>query len=181
MATIIPLICLAVIIFVLGAAIRGMRKRPTEGNEPPYPLINASEEEMQRRRIECRDRLSRAAFGQELAQSLWRTLQHCELGSGLIHEFHRDYCGHGLIRQPEGIALCEVGDGGGYFGPPMETWTSEADFVSFFARQSDFSCSGWDQTEPVFHTQDDWNRNNQRLTAAIIWKFIKDGHKPRLS
>ncbi|WP_075292234.1 hypothetical protein [Pararhizobium arenae] len=182
MATVIPLICLAVIVFALAVTLRSLRKRPAKNPTwPPYPLIHASGEEMQRRRIECRDRLSHAPFGRELAEGLWKALQQCDEDSGLIHQFHRDYCGHGLLRRPEGIVLCEVEDGGSYSGSPLATWKTETDFVGFFARQSDFSCSGWDEREPVFHTTDEWNRDNQRLTAAIIRKFIKDSHKPRLS
>jgi hypothetical protein len=137
---------------------RGKKQNQTEW--PPYPLIDASEEEMQRRHIECRDRLSHATFGTRVARDLYRQLMASEAGSGLIHEFHRDYCGHGLIRTGNAITLREIYDGG-------------HTVVAFFARQSDFSCSGWDPKEPVFFTEDRWAQNNQRLTWDVIRKFVK--------
>ena len=68
--------------------------------------------------------------------------------------------------------LCDVQDGGAYFGQPIAEWKSEEDFVAFFASQSDFSMSGWDAGEPVFFTDDDWYRNNQRLTRAVLERYL---------
>ena len=45
-------------------------------------------------------------------------------------------------------------------------------FVAFFARQSDFSMSGWDPGEPIFFSDDDWYRNNQRLTRAVMERYL---------
>ncbi len=175
LAIIIPLICLGLIIWVLGTVLWSMRrgKKQNQTEWPPYPLIDASEEEMQTRHIECRDRLSHATFGMRVARDLYRQLMASEAGSGLIHEFHRDYCGHGLIRTGNAITLREIYDGGHTVGDPIASWETEADFVAFFARQSDFSCSGWDPKEPVFFTEDPWAQNNQRLTWDVIRKFVK--------
>ena len=93
-------------------------------------------------------------------------------GRGVIYDHHRDFCGQGLIRTKTGIMLCDVHDGGASFGPPIAEWTSEGAFTLFFARQSDFSMSGWDANEPVFFTGDDWYRNNQRLTRAVLERFL---------
>ncbi|WP_349434872.1 hypothetical protein [Pararhizobium sp. A13] len=176
LATIIPLLCLGLIIWILGTVLSSIRGRKKESGTvwPPYPVIDATEEEMQRRHLECRDRLSRAAYGEAAARSLWQKLMTCESGSGLIHEFHRDYCGHGLIRTGNAVTLRKIYDGGYSTGDPMAEWQTEADFVAFFSRQSDFSCSGFDPQEPVFLTDDRWSQNNQRLTLGVIRKFVKD-------
>ncbi len=139
--------------------------------QSPYPLIDATEEEMARRAAELRDRLSREPFGEARAKALWRRLMSINDGEGLIAEFHRDFCGQGLIRRGDGVVLCDIFDGGGATGDVIAAWREEADFVAFFARQSDFSCSGWDISEPVFFTEDAWYRNNQRLTARSIDRF----------
>ncbi|WP_438753294.1 hypothetical protein [Pararhizobium sp. O133] len=175
LAIVIPLICLGVIAWIVGSILWSMRGRNLDDKAgwPPYPLIDASEEEMERRHLECRDRLSHAPFGSWVARDLYRKLMTCKQGTGLIHEFHRDYCGHGLIRTGTTITLREIQDGGHSLGEPIAQWDNEADFVAFFARQSDFSCSGWEPAERVFFTNDRWARNNQRLTWEIIRKFVK--------
>jgi len=40
------------------------------------------------------------------------------------------------------------------------------------ARQSDFSCSGWDPAELVFFTTDEWARNNQHITREKLYRFL---------
>ncbi len=172
---IIPIVCYAVIVYVLGVAgwsvWRQRRSKPPSW--PPYPLIDASEEEMDRRRTEVRDRLSHEALGGERMRLVWQKLQDARIGEGLIHEFHRDFCGHGLIRTETGIMLCDIQDGH-HPGPAIATWTSEEEFVAFFSRQSDFTLSGWDPAEPVFYTDDSWYRHNQRLTRAIFDRFLRN-------
>jgi hypothetical protein len=116
-------------------------------------------------------KLDRRPFGERLARRLWRELERCAQDEGLIHEKHRDYCGHGLIRSGGGVMLCEIQDG--YFpGPAIARWPDQEAFVAFFARQSDWSCSGWEPAEPVFYTDDPWRRSNQRLTRAVIRRFL---------
>ncbi len=170
MSTIIPLLALGAVAVMLVAAVSSIR-RPDKARRPPYPLIDASPEEMARRAAGLRDRLSREPFGEARARALWRRLMSINDGEGLIAEFHRDYCGQGLIRRGDGVVLCDIFDGGGATGDVIAAWREEADFVAFFARQSDFSCSGWDIGEPVFFTEDAWYRNNQRLTARSIDRF----------
>ncbi len=170
MSTIIPLLALGVVVVVLVAAVRSVR-RPKGVWQSPYPLIDATEEEMARRAAELRDRLSREPFGEARAKAFWRRLMSINDGEGLIAEFHRDFCGQGLIRRGDGVVLCDIFDGGGATGDVIAAWREEADFVAFFARQSDFSCSGWDIGEPVFFTEDARYRNNQRLTARSIDRF----------
>ena len=116
-------------------------------------------------------RLDRTPFGERLASRLWRELSWCREGEGLIHAHHRDYCGHGLIRTATGVMLCEIQDGH-IPGPPLAEWPDREAFVAFFARQSDWTCSGWEPAEPVFYTDDPWARSNQRLTRTIIKGFL---------
>lgn len=170
---IIPIVCYAIIFYVVGTISWSLWKQRKNKPPawPPYPLINATEEEMDRRQAEVRDMLSHKALGAERARRLWDKLQRAEIGKGLIHEFHRDFCGHGLIRTEAGIILCDIEDGH-FPGPAIATWTDERAFVDFFARQSDFTMSGWDPAEPVFFSEDKWYRNNQRLRAGIIDRFL---------
>ncbi|NML76910.1 hypothetical protein HHL25_22465 [Rhizobium sp. S-51] len=173
MSTVIPLLALAAIITVLVVALRSIRRSGPW--QPPYELINASPEEMERRAVYLRDRLSRDPFGQARATALWRKLASVGEGEGLIVEFHRDFCGQGLVRRADRVVLCDIFDGGGHSGDSIATWDNETDFVAFFAGQSDFSCSGWDEREPVFHTTDPWDRNNQRITRAAIDAWLAKG------
>lgn len=123
--------------------------------------------------LELRDRLERTPFGVELARAVWRQLARLPVDKGLIVEFHREFCGQGLIRTHDGVKLCDVFDGGLMKGAPIAAWSSEDGFVAFFAAQSDYSCSGWDETSPVFATDDDWYRNNQRLTRKGLEAFAR--------
>lgn len=167
-ATIIPLIALGVIVFVLAAAIRANR-----GPRGKLPSQEGGEASRRAYALTLRDRLERTLFGPVLAGEVWgRVMQH-PVERGLIHEFHRDFCGHGLIRTQAGIKLCDILDGY-HAGNAIAEWTTKEDFVAFFAEQSDYSCSGWDETSPVFATSDEWQRNNQRLTREKLRRFLSD-------
>lgn len=165
-ATIIPLIAWAVIIVVIVAAVRANR-----GPRNPFPSQNDGESRTRIYALELRDKLDRALFGPVLAGQVWDRVMTCSVDEGLIHEFHRDYCGHGLIRTDDGIKLCEIDDGW-HPGKAIAEWRSREEFVAFFAEQSDYSCSGWDEASPVFFTSDEWHRNNQRLTRAKLLRFV---------
>ncbi|MGD9476231.1 hypothetical protein [Shinella sp. G-2] len=169
-ATVIPLLALAIVAFVLASAIRAMRaarRTPVQAEDTAR-----SQEEHRRVAEALRDVLNREPLGAPLAGRLWLGLMRQAPGTGVIYEHHRDFCGQGLIRTKTGIMLCDVQDGGASFGAPIAEWTSEGAFTFFFARQSDFSMSGWDANEPVFFTGDDWYRNNQRLTRAVLERFL---------
>ncbi|WID95265.1 hypothetical protein QO058_21120 [Bosea vestrisii] len=167
-ATIIPLIALAVVVVVLGAALRATLRKSGpasaaqisdgEARVPAYGLV-------------LRDKLDRSLFGPVLAGQIWDRMMTCPVGEGLIHEFHRDFCGHGLIRTEAGIKLCDILDGY-HPGAAITEWRSREAFVAFFAEQSDYSCSGWDEGSPVFFTSDEWHRNNQRLTREKLLRFL---------
>lgn len=171
-ATIIPLIALALIVLVLAAALRATLRKPAATAAP----ISAGEANARAYGLVLRDRLDRALFGPALAERVWRRLQEYPAGEGLIHEFHRDFCGHGLIRTQDGVKLCDIQDGH-FPGEAIAEWRSQAEFTGFFAGQSDYSCSGWDESSPVFATQDEWYRNNQHLTREKLLRFV-DGAKP---
>ena len=165
-ATVIPLLALAVIVFVLAGAIRSIGKT----RRTPLQTENGvhSQEEHRRVASALRDALSRQPLGAPLAERLWLSLLRQPPGTGVIYDHHRDFCGQGLIRTKTGVMLCDVHDGGTSFGATIAEWAGEDEFTFFFARQSDFSMSGWDASEPVFFTEDDWYRNNQRLTRAVL-------------
>ncbi len=164
-ATIIPLIAWAAIIVVVIAAVRANRAR-----RGPLPAENGGEEAVRAYALILRDKLDRALFGPVLAGQVWDRVTARPVGEGLIHEFHRDYCGHGLIRTRDGVKLCDILDGH-HPGEAIAEWRSREDFVAFFAEQSDYSCSGWDEASPVFFTDDEWHRNNQRLTREKLQRF----------
>ena len=154
-----------ILVLILGAAalwllLRPKTRAPMSGEE----IVRANA-----RRL--RDELSHTLFGEVLARDVWRALMACPVGEGVVHSFHRDFCGQGLIRTEDGVKLCDIQDGGYSTGEPIAAWRTEAAFVAFFARQSDYTCSGWDATEPVFATDDEWYRNNQRLTRDLLQQF----------
>lgn len=166
-ATIIPLIALAVIVVVLGAALRATLRKPGAGS------VAESDGEARVRAygLVLRDKLDRALFGPVLAGQVWDRVMARPVDEGLIHEFHRDYCGHGLIHTETGIKLCDILDGH-HPGKAIAEWRSRDEFVAFFAEQSDYSCSGWDEDSPVFFTDDEWHRNNQRFTREKLLRFV---------
>lgn len=174
MAVVIPLIALTLIIGISGVVIWSTVQSRKSGPPPPEPR-NASPREIESYAVELRDQLGRAPFGEALARDVWQALTRTRIDDGVIHERHRDFCGQGLIRTAHGVKLCDVEDGGAYFGKPIAQWSSEDEFVAFFARQSDYSCSGWDESEPVFFCDDSWYRNNQRLTRAVLRRFLRSG------
>jgi hypothetical protein len=145
--------------------------RANRGPRGKLPPQDGDEASRRAYALQLRDRLDHALFGPVLAAEVWDRLMQHPVDRGLIHEFHRDFCGHGLIRTEAGIKLCDILDGY-HGGQAIAEWASKEEFVAFFAEQSDFSCSGWDETSPVFATHDEWHRNNQRLTREKLRRFL---------
>lgn len=172
LATIIPLIALSLIVWALTTVVRSMRDKSNVTPAEERQIPDMTDDGPSPRSIMLRNQLSTLPYGDELARTLWRRLMAQKPRDGLVHEFHKEFCGHGLIRMGNGVMLADIYDGGHSTGEPIAQWTSEAEFVAFFARQSDFTCSGWDESEPVFFTSDDWYRNNQRLTRSAIDRFL---------
>ncbi|MBM3621658.1 MAG: hypothetical protein FJX20_13320 [Alphaproteobacteria bacterium] len=164
----IAAIVLLLVLGALGFVIWSMIRRP----RPIVAPRHATPEEVEGRARELRDELDRRPFGEALARDVWRKLMDTAINEGVIYDRHRDFCGQGLIRTTTGVKLCDVHDGGYDFSRPIAEWTDEEAFVAFFARQSDYSCSGWDKDEPVFFSSDSWYRNNQRLTRAVLERFL---------
>lgn len=133
---------------------------------------NATPEEIEGYGRDLRDQLDRQPFGEALARDVWHRLMAAKPNSGVIYDYHREFCGQGLIRTEGGVKLCDVHDGGMSFSKPIVEWSNEEEFVAFFARQSDYSCSGWDSNEPVFFTTDSWYRNNQRLRRDVLERYL---------
>ena len=171
-AVLLPLAALAIILALFVALGKSRRKPPIAG-PVPWSGTTLGEDEMQRRREELRDALALTPLGEELPRKVWRRLMSVEIGTGLVHEFHRDFCGHGLIRTENGVKLCDIQDGGHNTGDAIADWPDEQSFIAFFARQTDFSMSGWDENEPVFHSTDSWYCNNQRLTRKILARYAR--------
>lgn len=169
-AIIVPLIALGVIAAILIPLIWSI-VRPARNTPAQIESWTLTDEQQRRNEEYCRDRLDQTPFGTALAARLWRKLEREEPGAGVIYDLHRDFCGQGLIRTREGVKLCDVSDGRD-FGDPIALWRDETEFTAFFSRQSDFTCSGWDEAEPVFFSQDSWYRNNQRLTRAVIERYL---------
>lgn len=169
----IPAIILLLVLGVLGFVIWSMVRRP----QPTMTTRHATPEEVEGRARMLRDALDRRPFGEALARDLWRKLMSTAINDGVITERHRDFCGQGLIRTESGVKLCDVQDAGGHFSRPIAAWADEDAFVAFFARQSDYSCSGWDADEPIFFTTDTWYRNNQRLRRDVLERFVS-GQQP---
>ncbi|GIQ79964.1 hypothetical protein KIPB_000679 [Kipferlia bialata] len=114
---------------------------------------------------------SKDLYGTALAERLAAALEKAGTKGEYLSYIHRDYCGHGLQYKQGSYELMEVYDG--YPSDTIETWHSKRAFVSFFADQSDLSCSGADQKGPKCFSGGSWYVGNQRLTRERFEEFIK--------
>ncbi|WP_424812084.1 hypothetical protein [Roseococcus sp. YIM B11640] len=114
----------------------------------------------------------RSPFGEAFAERMWEHVRRNRYEDGILPEGHRDYCGHGLVKQGRGVALCTVYDGMPRIEAPLASWDDEGEFVAFWSRQSNWSVNGFDRNEPLFFTEDEWARANQRLTREAILRVI---------
>jgi hypothetical protein len=175
-ATIIPLIALGIIIAVL---VMAWPRKPPPGSPPPTlgpypkvtrPLTRSERELLERHERQRQERLfDKAPFGEALARRMWRKAASARVGEGIIPNRHKEYCGHGLVRTAAGgVALHEVQDGHVGDTPVIASWDDEESFVGFFARQSNHSVNGYDPAEPIFYTDNEWARGNQRLNRQDV-------------
>lgn len=118
------------------------------------------------------EKLNRSKIGIELASKVAKKLLKDKGRKGIWYT-HRDYCGHGLISIDDNISLVEVHDGDPLDGKALLSWKSESDFISWLARQSDFSLSGADPDEKELFSEDSFGLNNQRLTAERLTEYVK--------
>jgi hypothetical protein len=114
--------------------------------------------------------LSKEKFGAELAGAVADALA---AGRTAIFHHHREDCGHGLAFEAGRYLLVDVQDGGYVTNlPPVASWSSREEFVEFWARQSDFTCSGAHLGAKLFYTRNPWERNNHRLTREKLEAFV---------
>ncbi len=109
--------------------------------------------------------LSREKVGIELATKVANKLKQ---GNHLYYS-HRDYCGHGLSFRDNAFHLVRVVDG--YDNFTIEKFNSASDFIRFFAKQSDYSMAGADNSVSVFYTDSFFELNNQRLSCKRLIDF----------
>ncbi len=120
------------------------------------------EREEKRRLQEMKDRIGsqQAPYGRQLAESVAAALEKGKLGYS-----HRDYCGRGLEKDPDGTYLYgELWDGG--MLKPERTFPDKTAFVNWLAEQSDASMALLDAKETFY-----WN--NQVLNRARLEAFAK--------
>ena len=127
-------------------------------------------------------KLSRKPFGEDLAESLAAMLCYKAANRRYpddgIYNHHRDYCGHGLMFFDEAFHLIEVQDGRPRESKILASWRDGAEFVAFWARQSDYSCSGADPDAGPLYSPRRSNRNNQRITRQRIEAFVTAARCP---
>jgi len=118
---------------------------------------------------EAIDRNSREPYGEGLATWLWEEFQSLQTGHGIFHN-HRDYCGIGLVKTDDGVALCRIED-----GSPDSTimnWKTSESFVHYWSDQSDYGLCGADPSHPEVLTNSEFELNNQRINRHLIYTFL---------
>lgn len=123
------------------------------------------------------DRLSHSKFGETLARRVATQLKKDDHNRGGLYHDHREYCGHGLVYRDGTFMLMKVRDGWIEASDTLATWDNEDAFVAFLAEQSDFTCSGADPEAKEFHTEDEFELNNQRINEAWLQEYA-DGKGP---
>ena len=119
-----------------------------------------------RRQKEMKAQLSKqhTPFGRQLAEDVADALEHGSLGYS-----HRDYCGMGLERDPDGKYLYgELWDGG--MITPDQTFADTPAFVNWLAAQSDASMARLEAKELFY-----WN--NQVINRGRLEAFVRDGRR----
>lgn len=106
-------------------------------------------------------------YGQELMRRVAGPL----FQGTAIANVHRDYCGIGLFCDEEGVYAAEVYDGAP--GEPLLRWTTQEDFVAFFAKQSDATMGRGPGSPPGFAAEDAWLHGNQTLTRDRFEQFLR--------
>lgn len=153
-----------------------------EAGQPPrqarwldlHPGIAASTEVITdlewKRDVRVAPRIDRTAFGTDLMTHVAQRLIQEREARGL-RENHPEYCGHGLVYRNGRFELVVVCDG--HPTTVLGHWSSEQEFVAFFAPLSDWTCSGSDPTAPLFRANSAWELDNQRLTRSRLESYAK--------
>ena len=145
-------------------------------------IINKNSEEE-------KQRYSKEPFGRELMEAVADKLMkegHDGWNGGLYY-IHRDYCGHGLNFSTRGydqadhdnslkVFNLQVVIDGHFSGRKLGYWEKKEDFVKFWARQSDYSCSGYDAyTSSIFYEHEQFIRGNQRIDKKRLEDYLHSG------
>lgn len=120
--------------------------------------------------------LSKASIGDELAKKVLGRLIKDADKSGLWFS-HRDYCGHGLMYSSGEFHLIEVHDGYADLSRPLLTWCDQCAFQVWLGKQSDYSLSGADKSQPKLQAKSTFDLNNQRLTKQRMVDYIAYGRR----
>lgn len=111
-------------------------------------------------------------LARKLALKLWSSTNN---NFGMIID-HQGYCGHGLAWKNKKLIIAKVYDGCFPMSDPLMTWSEneKTAFVNWFAVQSDFSLSGYDNTQGSFYTSELFYLGNQRITRDRVERFINN-------
>ncbi len=107
---------------------------------------------------------STSPYGKDLAE---RVAAHLLRHGSICVNAHRDYCGMAFSYQRSLFVYDQVYDGlfelsdNPAMPPPIRTFGSRAEFVTWLARQSDASLSGHETGDPFL-------AGNQRITRARL-------------
>ena len=128
---------------------------------------------------------SKEPFGVELMAAVAERLMkegHDGWNGGLYY-IHRDYCGHGLNFSTRGydqadrdesrkVFNLQVVIDGHFSGQKVGYWERKEDFIKFWARQSDYSCSGYDKYTRLFYEHEEFIRGNQRINKNRLQEYV---------
>ncbi len=119
----------------------------------------------QREKIEAEDN---TPVGLDLATAVAGKLR---AGASILN-CHRDYCGHALAYLNNAYAILEIHDGNLEWGEVIVSFTEEAAFIAFLAKQTDNTLSGCDASAGALYAPDAFRQNNQRLTRGRLQRFV---------
>ena len=111
--------------------------------------------------------LERSEIGVKLATKVAKRLKS---GRVLINK-HRDYCGHGLVFSANKYKIISVQDGLVEYSDTIIEFEQQEGFISFLAKQSDWSLSGSSKDVIALYTNEEFDLNNQRLTKKGLVRF----------
>jgi hypothetical protein len=120
--------------------------------------------------------LSKEPLGADLARRVVERLIKDGDKNGLWFS-HRDYCGHGLMYSLGQFHLIEVYDGFADDSRLIRSWSNEESFRVWLGKQSDYSLSGADDSQPELLANTMFELNNQRLTKERMIDYVTYGRR----
>lgn len=115
--------------------------------------------------------LSRECYGEALATRVASRLTTLPYDS--LSYSHQFYCGHGLFYL-DGIFELRVVDDNELDCKKILGWSTRELFVTWLARQSDYSLCGADPDADVPLETSSWKLNNQRITRSRCIDFCEE-------